>query len=672
MQVTQQTDAAIQRHAGYEADPQKQDALWAELRRDVFSVQDVPFTEQWRLYQRIFATRTPEAGPPKAWTPTAATIDASNIEAAIDRAGASTYADLHLWSVQHRGDFWKDAIDHLGIPFSAQPKAVLAAAAADVKAPGWLSGARLNIADACFQAPPGKVAIRHASEDDATVREVTYEQLERLADRFAAGIRAHGLGQGDAVALYMPMTVECVAAYVGVVRAGGTVVSIPDSFAPPEVATRLRIGKAKMVLTVDAFRRAGKMVPLYPKVCQAEAPRTIVIADGDVDGLRDGDILWDDFLAEPDGTPSSHGPPDRVTNILFSSGTTGEPKGIPWTQLTPIKAAVDGHYHQDIHPDDVVAWPTNIGWMMGPWLIYATFVNRATMALYDGVPTTKGFVAFVKDAGVTVLGLVPSVVRAWRENRAVARDALAGVRVFSSTGEASNTYDYLWLMSRSGYRAPVIEYCGGTEIGGGHITGTVVQPACPATFSTPALGIDFVVLDGDGTEAREGCMGEIFLVPPSIGLSERLLNKDHEEVYYEGCPAGPEGQVLRRHGDQVLRLHKGYYQALGRADDTMNLGGIKVSSIELERVMDAHPAVFESAAVAVTPPGGGADRLVAFLVLQKKDADLAALKKELQARLKDELNPLFRLVDVVAVDELPRTASNKVMRRTLRDGYDAG
>jgi len=316
----------------------------------------------------------------------------------------------------------------------------------------------------------------------------------------------------------------------------------------------------------------------------------------------------------------------------------------------------------------VVAWPTNIGWMMGPWLIYATLINRACIALYEGLPSGRGFTDFVRRAGVSVLGVVPSLVRAWKDSDACDGIDWSMIRTFSSTGEPSNRRDSLWLMSRAGYRAPVIEYCGGTEIGGGHLTGTVVQPASPATFSTPALGLDVVVLDDEGLPVADGEEGELFLVPPAIGLSQELLNRGHDSVYYTGCPPGPAGEVLRRHGDQVERLPGGYFRAQGRADDTMNLGGIKVSSLELERVLEHHPAVFESAAVAVQPEGEGAERLVVFAVLSD-DADVGDLQSELGKSLASELNPLFKIHDLVIVDTLPRTASNKLMRRELRAQY---
>jgi len=163
----------------------------------------------------------------------------------------------------------------------------------------------------------------------------------------------------------------------------------------------------------------------------------------------------------------------------------------------------------------------------------------------------------------------------------------------------------------------------------------------------------------------------MFVVPPSIGLSQSLLNGDHHQVYFSGCPAGPSGELLRRHGDRIQRLHRGYFRAGGRADDTMNLGGIKVSSLELERIAETHPAVGECAAVGVQPSGEGAEQLVLHLVPAADGSlpEAGDLKAELQRLIRERLNPLFRIHDLVLLPELPRTASNKLMRRVLRDRY---
>ena len=415
--------------------------------------------------------------------------------------------------------------------------------------------------------------------------------------------------------------------------------------------------------------RLGKKLPLYEKVVAAQAPQAVVLPGGRSleCSLRDGDVSWDDFLpSEADFTTVACSPA-ALNAILFSSGTTGKPKSILWDHTSPIKGVVDGHLHQDIHPGDVICWPTNLGWMMGPWLVYAALMNRATIALYYGAPTVREFGQFVQDGGVTMLGLVPSIVSAWKSSGCIAGLDWSRIRAFSSTGECSNPSDMLFLMSLAGYR-PVIEYCGGTEIGGGYVTGTMVQPSAPSAFSTVALGIEMILLDEDGRLAEQG---EGFLVPPSMGLSQGLLHRDHHEVYYAETPPGPDGKTLRRHGDRIQRFANGYFRVHGRMDDTMNLGGIKVSSLQLEEAVSCVGGVRETAAIAVCPPGGGPSRLIIYAVGDgKTSASADELKSPMQQAIRTRLNPLFKLHDVVLVDALPRTASNKVMRRTLRAWYE--
>lgn len=658
----------LQDHPQWSSDASTQDHVWDQAKR-MFVVDNIPFDQQWTFFQQLVKARPRTAPPLAAWSPEPQNRVASNIGQVMRERGVADYRTFHDWTARKRAEYWRLVLKRLQWPFRKDPKLILANED-DAENPQWLPGAEYNAADACFQAPRDKVAIVTASERDPTPRHVTYGELEALTNRFANGFVGAGFQVGDPVALYMPMNVECVAAYLGIVRAGGVVVSVADSFAPMELSNRVSLADAKAIVTIHTLKRGSSTIALYEKVKQADAPTAIVLP-GDHEGelaLREGDTTWTDFLSDSTDFTSVAGPPERPTNILFSSGTTGDPKAIPWTQLTPIKAAADGHFHQDIHAVDVVGWPTNIGWMMGPWLIYASLVNHAAMALYEGAPTTKGFCRFLQDAGITIVGLVPSIVRKWKDANALDDVDLGNVRVFTSTGEASNAHDYLWLMSRANYDAPIIEYLGGTEIGGGHITGTVLQPASPATFTTPALGLDFVVLDESGQQVGPGQLGQLFLIPPSIGLSQRLLNRDHHEEYYADSPEGPRGETLRSHGDEVQVLAGGYWAAQGRADDTMNLGGIKVASVELERAMDNHGAISETAAVAVRPGGGGADQLVVFAVT-REHVDESMLQAELQELIKTELNPLFRIHDVVVVDELPRTASNKIMRRRLRARY---
>jgi acetyl-CoA synthetase len=378
-------------------------------------------------------------------------------------------------------------------------------------------------------------------------------------------------------------------------------------------------------------------------------------------------VAWEGFVGSDADSAATLRDPDDPLNILFSSGTTGDPKAIPWTQTTPIKCAADAHFHQDVHPGDVLVWPTNLGWMMGPWLIFASLMNRATMGLFDGAPTGRAFGEFVQKAGTTVLGLVPSLVKAWRASGCMEGLDWSGIKLFTSTGECSNEDDMRWLMELGGGK-PVVEYCGGTEIGGAYITGTLARRCVAGRFNTPALGVDVVVLDEEGRLSQSG---ELFLLPPSIGLSNTLLNKDHHEVYYAGVPKGPNGETLRRHGDEMETLGDGYWRARGRADDTMNLGGIKVSSAEIEQVLQRVPGVFETAAIAVSPDGGPSQLVIYAVCPETDESRKGTLMAEMQNAIRHDLNPLFKIQELVFVDALPRTATNKVMRRDLRARYVA-
>ena len=577
----------------------------------------------------------------------------------MDRVGIADYPALHRWTCDNRAEFWRICLDRLEIVFAKSPEAILRGSAQHAE---WLPRAEMNIAASALDGPADGVAVVHGVA--GRVQRVTFAGLREDVARCANGMTTHGIGPGDSVAIVMAMTYEALVAYLAVVTLGGAVVSIADSFAAEEIALRIELAGARWAVTQSATMRAGRQLPMFEKIIEAGVERAIVVDGAPGPQLRPSDVSWDDVQSD-DATLRFHTAVGAATtNILFSSGTTGEPKAIPWSHISPIKAAMDGHFHQNIQPGDVVAWPTNLGWMMGPWLIYAALINDASVALCDDTPLGPEFVSFVEEAGVTMLGVVPSLVAAWRANDLLAQADWSGIKCFSSTGEASNPEDMDYLMAAAGGR-PVIEYCGGTEIGGGYVSCTVLHPAIAGTFSTPTLGLDMVLVDEEGNLTDEG---EVLLVPPSIGLSTKLLNRDHDSVYYDDLP--DLGMPLRRHGDHMEHLPNDTWRALGRVDDTMNLGGIKVSSAELERVAGKVGTIAELAAIAVPPPGGGPERLVIYAVpLPEESPDTTELRAAMQQEVRAHLNPLFKVHDVVLVEALPRTASQKVMRRSLRSEY---
>ncbi len=636
---------------------------WQKISKEILTPQ-IPFKIHLFLFSLLYPNwrENPESAP--AWIPNSEFIKKTNLAHFMAELKIENVKNFHAWTVNHFQEFWQSIIKKLHIKFQKNPEKIVDLSNG-LESPRWLIGAKLNIIDSCFNAKPTATAVIYYDKNQ-NLKKITYAELNHLSNRVANSLIASGFSPGDAIAIDMPMAMEAVAIYLGIIKLGGIVVSIADSFSSDEIITRLRIAKTKATFTQDYILRGNKKLPLYEKIVTANAPVAIVLPCQEkiACNLRTQDIAWEKFLVANENFTSYASNPMDHCNILFSSGTTGEPKAVPWNHTTAIKAASDAYLHQNIQAGDILAWPTNLGWMMGPWLIFAALINQASIALYTDTPNTREFGKFVQDAKVTMLGVVPTLVAAWRQSHCMEGLDWQAIKVFSSTGECSNAEDMLYLMSLASYK-PIIEYCGGTEIGGSYITSTLLENNYPSIFTTPAFGLDLVLLD-ESEQLSDN--GEVALIPPSMGLSTELLNADHHKIYFADMPTLANGKKLRRHGDQAQRLANGAYSILGRADDTMNLGGIKISSAEIERSLAGIENVTETAAIAVSPPNNGPSRLVIYAVAQQ-DLNKETVKHAMQARINQHLNPLFKIFDLVFIKELPKTASNKIMRRVLRKQY---
>lgn len=634
-------------------------ARWRQFidlhRQNRFTLDDCQ--ETWRT---VFANWNSEQGPIPCWIPSKQRIDSANISDWMSELKLESVNELHDWSVQNRHEFWEFAISELEIAFRTEPDRILDEKST-AEEPNWLPNAKLNIVESCFGASGDQLAMIVGRDHESHF--YTYRDLQNRTNQVSNALLARGFKTGDAIGVIMPIQFDSVAIYLGIIQAGMVAVSIADSFAVPEISSRLRIANAKAVFTFEKMLRSEKEILLGERVSEA-TDLPVYFADQSASWLEFCDAQSIEF------EPVVAAPHDHV-NILFSSGTTGDPKAIPWNHTTPIKCATDGLLLHDLKPGDVTCWPTNLGWMMGPWLIFASLINKCTMAVYDDAPFGAGFGEFVEKANVNMLGVVPSMVRIWKADTSpdstMQQFDWSSVKTFSSTGEASNSENMFYLSWLAGFK-PIIEYCGGTEIGGGYISSTVIQPNAPATFSTPAFGLNVEILDEENCPTEEG---ELFLVPPSIGLSTELINRDHAQTYFGESPS-QNGNRLRRHGDYFRKIGGGYYAAGGRADDTMNLGGIKVSSIEIEKVLNSISGISETAAVAVPFETSGPDQLIVFYVPVENESNAEfpigdrELLSEMNQTLRSELNPLFKVRKMIKKESLPRTASNKVMRRILR------
>lgn len=285
------------------------------------------------LHRVVFADWDPADGPAPAWFPN--DPDSSNIAWLMRKAGIESYRELHAWSVSQPQEFWATMVECLDVQFSRRFVNAIDLTGGP-EYPRWLVGARLNVVDSCFRASDDSPAIVYQTEDGPG-RCMSVAELRSMVARVANGLTDLGMKAGDRVAIDMPMTVESVAIYLGAVAAGCPVVTVADSFAPAEIAVRLKIGEAQCIFTQDSTLRRGKKLPLYEKVRDADAPQAIVVPSGPAVEcpLRDEDMVWQDFLSDrTDFQPVPRDPGDFST-ILFSSGTTGSPKAISWDHTTP-------------------------------------------------------------------------------------------------------------------------------------------------------------------------------------------------------------------------------------------------------------------------------------------------------------------------------------------------
>ena len=350
--------------------------LWCHLACTLL-VPTFPFEFHKRIFYSTYdAWDTKTLGPPPAFLPTKKAAEETNVAKFIKRVKLPPLdlSALHRFSVDCPEEFWPELLDHIRVKFHRRFDRILERSE-DPDAARWLAGARLNIAEAALSGwdydLPAVVWADEAAPRQ--IKRITRKELAIQVQRVASALKAWGVEAGSAVAIDMPMTVEAIAAYLGIILSGCAAVSVAESFAAGEISSRIRISNAVAIFTQDKIRRGGRKIPLYDRVVDAESPRAVVLKvdDSDAGSLRNGDIYWHDFLTlVPEKIPHDNdsilqphiADAYDVTGILFSSGTTGQPKAIPWTHVTPIRCASNAFFHQDLREGDVMAWPTSMVW----------------------------------------------------------------------------------------------------------------------------------------------------------------------------------------------------------------------------------------------------------------------------------------------------------------------
>ena len=603
------------------------------------------------------------------WEPSRDFVERTNVWRFLRRLGFSDGESFLRFSREEPERFWDELMREMRVEWFEPYRQVVDLSRGPEWARWFLPG-RLNIAHNCLDrwADSGRTACLWEAENGET-RAVGFRELRGEANRVANGLRHLGLNTGDRVALSMPMAPEILAILYGCFKAGLTVVPIFAGFGAGAIATRLEDSGARVLFTADRLERRGKLLPLAEKM-PAGLEHTIVLPYRDpgsraAASLRGAAISWQDFLqGQPGEFQTESLDSEARAFILYTSGTTGKPKGAVHTHAGCLaqmgKEIWLGFDHQ---PEDRFFWLSDIGWMMGPWSILGNHLFGGTIFLYDGAPDFPGPMRLwemIERHGITTFGISPTAIRLLSKT---AHDLpeMRSLRLLGSTGEPWDEGSWMWFFDRVGRRrCPIINISGGTEIVGSFLFPLPILPLKPCTLGGPAPGMATEVVDQNGAPVR-GRKGYLVCTRPSPSMTRGIWNDParYIETYWSRFPG------TWYHGDWASVDADGYWFLHGRADESMNVAGRKVGPAEVEEAMMRHPGVAEAAVIGVPDELKG-EAIVGFAVPKPgATVDPAAVC----ATVVEVLGPTFRPREVVVTGELPKTQSGKIVRRLIRRKY---
>jgi acetyl-CoA synthetase len=587
------------------------------------------------------------------WKPSREWIERTNVWRFMRRLGFHDREAFLRFSRDQSERFWDELMREMGVEWFEPYRQVMDASRGPEWAQ-WFVGGRLNIAHNCLDrwAESGRLACIWEGESGET-RSIAFSELHDEANRVANGLVARGLEPGDRVAVCMPMVPEILPILYGCWKAGITVVPIFAGFGAGAIAARIEDSGARLLFTTDCLMRRGKRLPLAEKM------------PGAIDRIIVGSPAWRQFLAEqPASFPTASLDAEHRALMLYTSGTTGKPKGVVHTHAGCLaQMGKEIWLAFDHQPDDRFFWLSDIGWMMGPWSILGNHLFGGTIFLYDGAPdypTPMRLWEMIGRHRITTFGLSPTAIR-MLVKAGEELPPMPSLRILGSTGEPWDEKSWLCYFERvGGGRCPIINISGGTEIVGSFLFPLPIQELKPCTLGAPAPGMATEVVDENGLPVR-GRMGYLVCTAPAPSMTRGIWNDPQRylDTYWSRFPG------MWYHGDWASVDEDGHWFLHGRADESMNIAGRKVGPAEVEEAIMRHPGVAEAAVIGV-PDGLKGEAIVGYVVPQagaKVDAALVC------STVVQELGPAFRPREVVVTAELPKTQSGKIVRRLLRQRY---
>ncbi|MBB3729265.1 acetate--CoA ligase [Nonomuraea dietziae] len=548
----------------------------------------------------------------------------------------------------------------------------------------WFVGGRLNIAYNCVdrhvEAGNGdKVAYFWEGEPEGDSRTLTYADLQREVNKAANALTELGVGKGDRVAIYMPMIPELPISMLACARLGAIHSVVFGGFSAAALQSRIEDADAKLVITADGGYRRGAPSALKPTVDEAVAQTPgvehvlVVRRTGQEVAAQERDVWWHDVVErQSDQHEAQPHDAEDPLYILYTSGTTGKPKGILHTgggYLTQTAWTHDAVF--DLKPDSDIYWCTaDIGWVTGhSYIVYGPLANGATSVIYEGTPDTphRGrFWEIVQKYKVTILYTAPTAIRTFMKwgDDIPAKFDMSSLRILGSVGEPINPEAYVWYREHiGGERCPVVDTWWQTETGAIMISPLPgVTAAKPGAAMRPLPGITADVVDDQGNSVPNGGGGFLVVRDPWPSMLRTIWGDDQR--YIDTYWSRFEGMYFP--GDGAKKDEDGDLWLLGRVDDVMLVSGHNISTTEVESALVSHPKVAEAAVVGATDPVTG-QAIVSFVILRGSAEEGADIATELRNHVAKALGPIAKPRQILVVPELPKTRSGKIMRRLLRD-----
>lgn len=622
------------------------------------------------------ATTTPASD--FVWRPSDAFRQATNWQALMQAEGLPDYPSLERRATEDPQWFWDALIRFLDVRF-IRPYSQVLDLSDGLPWPKWCVGATMNMTqsllDRHLEAGRGAREALVWEGEDGSVRRLSYAELAAQVNRLASGLQSLGLRAGDAVGLYLPMVPEVAVAYLALARLGCVVLPLFSGFGAAAIASRLNDAEAVALITADRCLRRGRDIDMKSIADEAarDTPslRHVIVANrgGATPAMQPGrDIGWADIAERGiDQFPAVELPAEHPLMIVYTSGTTGRPKGTVHTHCgLTVKTGEDFLLCFDLKADDRLMWMTDFGWLVGPLQITASLLAGATSVFVEGTPDYPDSDRLWRLAArhkVSFLGIGPTLARMMIRYGAdeVARHDLSALRVAASTGEPWDTDSWMWVFDKVLKRnGPLMNYSGGTEVGGLLAT-NVLYPIKPASFSGPIPGTGADIVDSEGRSVEPGEVGELVMRQASIGTT-RGLWKDPQryiESYWSRIPG------IWVHGDWASRDAEGSWFIHGRSDDTIKIAGKRTGPAEIEGLLIATHRVSDAAAVAV-PDAVKGSAVVCVVVPNPNEAPGDELAAALSDAVVSGLGGSFRPQAVIFTEDLPRTRNMKTMRRVIR------